>query len=273
MNRRTAFAVVALLALPQFAVAPALGAEPEIFTGLVPGTAVGGYDAVAYHTQGKPVQGSTEFTHQWKGAEWRFASQENLETFRADPEAYAPQFGGYCAYGVAKGYAVKGEPEVWKVVDGKLYLNYDARVQRSWESDIPATSPRPAPGGPTSSSSRINTPPIRCWRRGGNQIVWRACWTFRFAGPTPAGPRDGWPAVRAARGLPTSPWGPVGAVFVVLFMAVWPPCSPGSSWPGVVAVTPPLAPCGRDPLRGPGGHCITALLRAWPGLSSSSWSG
>jgi YHS domain-containing protein len=137
MNRRTAFAVVALLALPQFAVAPALGAEPEIFTGLVPGTAVGGYDAVAYHTQGKPVQGSTEFTHQWKGAEWRFASRENLETFRADPEAYAPQFGGYCAYGVAKGYAVKGEPEVWKVVDGKLYLNYDARVQRSWESDIP----------------------------------------------------------------------------------------------------------------------------------------
>jgi YHS domain-containing protein len=136
MNRRTALALFALLSLPRFAVAPALGAEPEIFTGLVAGTAVGGYDAVAYHTQSMPVQGSTEFTYQWKGAEWRFASGENLEAFRADPEAYAPQFGGYCAYGVAQGYAVKGEPEVWKVVDGKLYLNYDERVQRSWESDI-----------------------------------------------------------------------------------------------------------------------------------------
>jgi YHS domain-containing protein len=140
MNRRTAIAVFALLALPQLAVAPAptpaRAAEPEIFTGLVPGTAVGGYDAVAYHTQAMPVQGSTEFTYQWKGAEWRFASRENLEAFRADPEAYAPQFGGYCAYGVARGYIVKGEPEVWKVVDGKLYLNYDERVQRSWETDI-----------------------------------------------------------------------------------------------------------------------------------------
>ena len=137
MNRRTALVVFALLALPQFAVAPAPAAEPEIFTGLVPGTAVGGYDAVAYHTQGMPVEGSTEFTYQWKGAEWRFASRENLEAFRADPEAYAPQFGGYCAYRVAKGYAVKGEPERWKIVEGKMNLNYDKRIQRSWEADIP----------------------------------------------------------------------------------------------------------------------------------------
>ena len=136
MNRRTALALFALLTLPRFAVEPALGAEPEIFTGLVAGTAVGGYDTVAYHTQSMPVQGSADFTYQWRGAEWRFASRENLEAFRANPEAYAPQFGGYCAYGVAQGYAVKGEPEVWKVVDGKLYLNYDERVQRSWESDI-----------------------------------------------------------------------------------------------------------------------------------------
>jgi YHS domain-containing protein len=137
MNRRTVFAVLALLAAPQIAVESALAASPEIFVGLVPGTALGGYDAVAYHTQGKPVQGSTEFTTRWKGAEWRFASRDNMELFRADPQAYAPQFGGYCAYGVAGGYAVKGEPEVWKIVDGKLYLNYDARIQRRWEADIP----------------------------------------------------------------------------------------------------------------------------------------
>jgi YHS domain-containing protein len=137
MNRRTLLAILALLALPRMAVVPALAASPEIFAGLVPGTAVGGYDAVAYHTQGKPVPGSTEFTYHWKGADWRFASQANLELFRTNPQAYAPQFGGYCAYGVAQGYAVKGEPEVWKIVDGKLYLNYDQRVQRRWEADIP----------------------------------------------------------------------------------------------------------------------------------------
>jgi YHS domain-containing protein len=136
MNRRTVLASFALLAAHVFPVIGALAANPEIFTGLVPGTAVGGYDAVAYHTQGKAVPGSPEFTVQWKGATWRFASQESLDRFRADPEAYAPQYGGYCAYGVAQGYAVKGEPEIWKIVDGKLYLNYDRRIQGRWEVDI-----------------------------------------------------------------------------------------------------------------------------------------
>lgn len=140
MNRRAFLApiiVAALLALPGPAVVPAFAASPEIFTGLVPGTAIGGYDAVAYHTQGQAVPGSTEFTFPWKGAEWRFASLENLELFRAYPQAYAPKYGGYCAYGVAKGYAVKGEPEIWKIVEGQLYLNYDRRIQRWWEADIP----------------------------------------------------------------------------------------------------------------------------------------
>ena len=137
MIRRIAMTVLALLALAQLAAMPSFAASPEIFTGLTPGIAVSGYDAVAYHTGNMPVKGSREFTTRWKGVEWRFASQENLEKFEADPEAYAPQFGGYCAYGVANGYAVKGEPEIWRIVDGKLYLNYDQRIQRSWEADIP----------------------------------------------------------------------------------------------------------------------------------------
>jgi YHS domain-containing protein len=83
------------------------------------------------------VRGSREFTHQWKGATWRFASAENRERFAAAPEKYAPQYGGYCAYGVASGYAVKIEPDAWRVVDGKLYLNYDKSVQATWTSDIP----------------------------------------------------------------------------------------------------------------------------------------
>ncbi len=99
--------------------------------------AIRGYDPVAYFTQGRPVQGSKDFTHRWKGAEWRFASAENRARFAAAPEKYAPQYGGYCAFGVAGGYAVKIEPDAWSVVDGKLYLNYDRGVQASWKKDVP----------------------------------------------------------------------------------------------------------------------------------------
>jgi YHS domain-containing protein len=99
--------------------------------------AIRGYDPVAYFTEGRPVRGSREFTHPWRGATWRFASAENRERFAAAPEKYAPQYGGYCAYGVASGYAVKIEPDAWSLVDGKLYLNYDRSVQKTWQSDVP----------------------------------------------------------------------------------------------------------------------------------------
>ncbi len=99
--------------------------------------AIRGYDPVAYFTEGRPVKGSREFSHRWNGAQWRFASAQNRERFAAAPEKYAPQYGGYCAYGVAGGYAVKIEPEAWSVVDGKLYLNYDRSVQASWKKDVP----------------------------------------------------------------------------------------------------------------------------------------
>ncbi len=117
--------------------AAAQSRRPEIYTGLLSATAVGGYDPVAYFTQGKPVEGSSKLTFQWKGATWRFQSEANLAAFRAAPEKYAPQFGGHCAWAVSRGYTAKGDPRHWKIVDGKLYLNYDARVQRDWERDIP----------------------------------------------------------------------------------------------------------------------------------------
>jgi YHS domain-containing protein len=97
--------------------------------------AVGGYDPVAYHTQSKPVPGTDEFTHTWKGAEWRFASKENLDAFVKEPEKYAPQYGGYCAYAVGHGSLASGDPKVWTIVDGKLYLNISKSVQTSWEKD------------------------------------------------------------------------------------------------------------------------------------------
>lgn len=98
-------------------------------------TAIRGYDPVAYFLDGKPVQGSAQFVHSWMGAKWQFASQDHLERFKAEPAKYAPQYGGYCAYGVASGYAVKIEPDQWSVVDGKLYLNYDADVSKKWNRD------------------------------------------------------------------------------------------------------------------------------------------
>ncbi len=97
--------------------------------------AIKGYDPVAYFTDAKPVQGKKEITYDWQGATWHFSSQDNLALFRENPEKYAPQYGGFCAYGVANGYAVKIDPEAWAIVDGKLYLNYDLGVQQEWNAD------------------------------------------------------------------------------------------------------------------------------------------
>ncbi len=97
--------------------------------------AIKGYDTVAYFKVKKPVLGSDVFVTTWKGAKWKFSSSENLAAFKENPEKYAPQFGGYCAYGIAQGYAVKIEPDQWTIVDGKLYLNYDADVSKKWNKD------------------------------------------------------------------------------------------------------------------------------------------
>ena len=115
--------------------AAVLAGKPAVFQ--KKGKAIRGYDPVAYHTQHKPVEGKAAHQWQWQDATWYFASQANLDLFRADPERYAPQYGGYCAYAVAKGSTAKTVPDAWKIVDGKLYLNYDAGIQKKWEKDIP----------------------------------------------------------------------------------------------------------------------------------------
>jgi YHS domain-containing protein len=99
------------------------------------GVALKGYDAVAYFQQNQPVKGKSEFKHQWKGAVWHFSSAANRDLFADNPEKYAPQYGGYCAYGVSKGYAVDVDPFAWKIVDGKLYLNYNKEVAKIWGQD------------------------------------------------------------------------------------------------------------------------------------------
>ena len=117
--------------------APAFAKDAPVYTGTFSRAAVGGYDTVAYFTQHQPVKGERQFSFEWKGAEWRFASAENRDRFAAAPEQYAPQYGGYCAWAVSQGYTASGDPTYWKLVDGKLYLNYDADVQKKWEQDVP----------------------------------------------------------------------------------------------------------------------------------------
>jgi YHS domain-containing protein len=132
-------AIVALfLGVTSLVSAPMAFAEkPAIYRGLFNDLAVGGYDAVAYFTSGKPTQGKKAYEYKYMSATWRFSTAENLETFKANPDKYAPQYGGYCAWATAQGYTAKGDPKSWKVVNGKLYLNYNADVQALWEADIP----------------------------------------------------------------------------------------------------------------------------------------
>ncbi len=99
------------------------------------GIAVRGYDTVAYFTLGKPVEGSDDYTTEWSGALWKFSSREHLDLFVGDPEKYAPQYGGYCAYGVAVGDLVKIEADLWTILDGKLYLNYNNKLNNRWKKD------------------------------------------------------------------------------------------------------------------------------------------
>ena len=107
----------------------------EIGFNLDDGRALRGYDAVAYFAIDKAVKGDPKYAYVWNGAKWFFSSEENMKKFQADPEAYSPQFGGYCSYAVSEGYTANGDPEAWKVVDGKLYLNYSPEVKEKWEKD------------------------------------------------------------------------------------------------------------------------------------------
>lgn len=101
------------------------------------GLALGGYDAVAYFTESKPVKGRAEFSHNYNGGQWLFASAANRDAFAREPQKYAPQYGGYCSYAVSRGYTANADPEAWRIVDGKLYLNYNLDVREMWQQDIP----------------------------------------------------------------------------------------------------------------------------------------
>jgi YHS domain-containing protein len=121
--------VVAVLTVLSFAFN--LSAQKsEVFT--TSNGAIRGYDAVAYFTQGRAVKGDTQFKYQWKQADWFFSSRQNLDSFRANPERYAPQYGGYCAFGMADGHKAPTDPEAFSIMNDKLYFNYNKNVQVLW---------------------------------------------------------------------------------------------------------------------------------------------
>lgn len=109
--------------------------QSEIFT--VNGKAIRGYDVVAFFTVSTPVKGEEQYSFVWKNSIWLFSSLENKELFQNKPEKYAPQYGGYCAYGMSGGYKAPTVIETWKIVDQKLYFNYSLKVQELWNKDIP----------------------------------------------------------------------------------------------------------------------------------------
>ena len=100
------------------------------------GIALKGYDTVAYFADGQPQPGSPEYSHEWNGAKWLFSSAEHRDAFAADPEHYAPQFGGYCAYAVSMDHVQPADPTIWSIVDDKLYLNLGPGAQAKWQDDL-----------------------------------------------------------------------------------------------------------------------------------------
>ena len=140
-------AALALLMLPAAvpAAPPAQPPSPEPLLRVVvdaEGVAIGGYDPVAYFIEGRAVPGSPDFEHRWNGAVWRFATAAARDRFAADPEAYAPRFGGWCAWAMSQDRLSRGDPQVWRIVDGRLYFNCSPDAQRQWEADLAAAIAR-----------------------------------------------------------------------------------------------------------------------------------
>lgn len=122
------FVLSLIFSTQTFAVAPT-------FTAIFSSEAIRGYDPVAYFTEDKAVEGSDEFTFEYNQATWLFSSKQNLDLFKADPTKYAPQYGGYCAYAVSQGSTASIKPELFTIVDGKLYLNYSDSINKKWRAN------------------------------------------------------------------------------------------------------------------------------------------
>ena len=128
-------ALVALILGAALAAIPAAAKDEDAIFTTRGNLAIRGYDPVAYFTEGKAVKGSRDFSHDWQGATWRFSSAGNRDRFAADPEMYAPQYGGYCAWAVSRDYTAPTDPDAFTLVNGKLYLNYNRKIMEQWLED------------------------------------------------------------------------------------------------------------------------------------------
>lgn len=135
MNKLTAIFVVLLVTLLTTFSTQAFAAKDPIFTPRFNNNAIRGYDVVAYFTVGQPTKGAKEFSHEWMGANWHFSSAEHLELFMTEPEKYAPQYGGYCAWAMSQNKLAPIDPKQWSIVNDKLYLNYNKKIQNKWLKD------------------------------------------------------------------------------------------------------------------------------------------
>lgn len=124
---RVTAALVVVQSLPSYAKEKKL-----VYTKKGEGLALRGYDAVAYFTANKPVKGKKKYATEYKGATWHFSSQENVDAFVLNPESYEPQYGGYCAYSVSVNKLVKANPKLWKIINDKLYVNYNRNIHKRW---------------------------------------------------------------------------------------------------------------------------------------------
>lgn len=129
---KTVFFIILVISAVFFAACSSAESFKKINT-TAENIAIKGFDTVAFFTAEKAIEGNPEYSFIWNGAKWYFSSAENMEKFKAAPDAYAPQFGGYCSWAVSHGYTADGDPNAWKVVDGRLYLNYNQKVKEKWE--------------------------------------------------------------------------------------------------------------------------------------------
>lgn len=138
MNRRTLLiggtaALTASIAAGGLLTRPAQAAEP---TFLRNGLAIGGTDPVAYFTHARPMPGNPALTHDHAGATWRFMNEMTRDAFAADPEMYAPQYGGFCAWAIAaQGTLVSTDPDSWAIENDRLFLTHDTATKSKWDAN------------------------------------------------------------------------------------------------------------------------------------------
>ncbi|WP_170466299.1 YHS domain-containing (seleno)protein [Ruegeria arenilitoris] len=126
---------IILGAIAALALVPAVRAQDMPVYFETDGAVMAGFDPVSYFQGTAPVRGMPEYAVIWKGAEWHFASAENRDLFESNPRAYAPQFGGYCAYAMAQGLLKSTDPMLWDMVDGRLYLTHSPEIEKVWRGD------------------------------------------------------------------------------------------------------------------------------------------